>query len=80
MAAGGENRWPPLCSCRLPQGMGLCCVSRAGLFLPRTTAALAWPWALPSCPARRRGAVPGCETTPAWTCQARTSLISVVDD
>jgi hypothetical protein len=29
--------------------------------------------------ARRGGpAVPGCKTTPAWTSQARTSLISVV--
>ena len=37
----------------LAPGVGLCCVSRAGLFLPRTTAALAGPWALPSRPARR---------------------------
>ncbi len=61
----------------LALGGGLCCVSRAGLFLPRTTAASAEPWALPSCRARKP-AFPGFETTPAWTCQARTSLISAV--
>ena len=39
---GGRRKLGVVAAC---PGVGLCCVSRAGLFLPRTTAASAEPWA-----------------------------------
>ena len=63
----------------LAPGHGTVLVSRAGLFLPRTTAASAEPWAhfvLPGAAAPRYPT----ETAPPWTCQTRTSLLLVVVD
>ena len=54
----GFGRWGVVAAC--PQGTGLCCVSRAGLLVPRTTVPGGRPWALaipPGAPAARSQAL-----------------------
>jgi len=77
MAATGESRWPSSCCCRLPPGVGLCWFRGRGFCSPNDRRL---GEAVGSSRLARRGctAVPGCETTPAWTCQARTSLLLAV--
>ena len=74
----GDGRAPALgCSCRLPSGVGLCCVSRAGLLLASNDRRLGGA-VDSSDPARRAAARSQAERTPAWRCQARTSLLLAV--